>query len=436
METENLKKRKFDYKWVIVGLSFLMVLTALGFCSSSKSLYIAPICEALGISRSTFSINDSCRFITTAIINIFFGSLIAKFGAKKLIGAGFVCLIASMLIYSFATNVYVFYVGGVFLGLGLAWTTTTMVGAVVNRWCKENKGTIMGAILASNGIGAAIAMQIITPIIYQEGNPFAYQNAYRLVALILFVVGTIVMVFFKNNPPDEEEGFQATGHSKKKRGQDWVGIEYSEAVKKVYFYGACVCIFLTGMILQGITGISAPLMKDVGLDPQYVATVLSAHSIALSCFKFLIGFIYDRTGLRVTSNICYITSAVVMFALSMVTNSPMGKVLAMFYGIFSSLSLPLETIMLPIFSNDLFGGKSFNKVLGIFTSVNTAGYAVGAPIANLCYDITGNYNIALYASCIIIIAVTIGMQFVISASNKQKEIVFNNEEMAKNTINA
>lgn len=158
METENLKKRKFDYKWVIVGLSFLMVLTALGFCSSSKSLYIAPICEALGISRSTFSINDSCRFITTAIINIFFGSLIAKFGAKKLIGAGFVCLIASMLIYSFATNVYVFYVGGVFLGLGLAWTTTTMVGAVVNRWCKENKGTIMGAILASNGIGAAIAM--------------------------------------------------------------------------------------------------------------------------------------------------------------------------------------------------------------------------------------------------------------------------------------
>ena len=99
METENLKKRKFDYKWVIVGLSFLMVFTVLGFCSSARSLYVVPITSALGISRSTYAINDSCRFVTTAIINIFFGALIARFGAKKLIGAGFVCLIVSMLIY-------------------------------------------------------------------------------------------------------------------------------------------------------------------------------------------------------------------------------------------------------------------------------------------------------------------------------------------------
>ncbi|MFA7636462.1 MAG: MFS transporter, partial [Monoglobales bacterium] len=110
--------KRLDYKWVMVGLCFLMVFTVLGFCSSSGSIYISPITEALGISRSAYSINSSFRFIATAIINIFFGTLIAKFGAKKLIGAGFVCLIISSMIYSFASNVFVFYVGGVFLGLG------------------------------------------------------------------------------------------------------------------------------------------------------------------------------------------------------------------------------------------------------------------------------------------------------------------------------
>ena len=136
------KQRKLDYKWVIVALSFLMVMICLGFCSSGKSLYTVAITKALGIKRSAFSINDSCRFVTTAIINIFFGTLIARFGTKKLIGAGFICLISSCLVYSVATSIWVFCIGGVLLGIGLSWTTTTMVGSIINKWCKENKGTI------------------------------------------------------------------------------------------------------------------------------------------------------------------------------------------------------------------------------------------------------------------------------------------------------
>ena len=84
------------YRWVIVAASFLMVFVCLGFCSSSKSLYLAAITEALGIKRSLFSINDSCRYIATAVVNLFFGALCARFGRKRLIAAGFACLIASM----------------------------------------------------------------------------------------------------------------------------------------------------------------------------------------------------------------------------------------------------------------------------------------------------------------------------------------------------
>jgi MFS family permease len=134
---EESQTRKADYKWVIVVLCFMMVFVCLGFCSSNKSLYTFAITGALGIPRSSFSLNDSCRFITTAIVNMFFGSLVSKFGTKKLICAGFVSLILSCLAYSVATNVFVIYLGGCLLGIGLAWTTTTMVGCVVNKWCKE-----------------------------------------------------------------------------------------------------------------------------------------------------------------------------------------------------------------------------------------------------------------------------------------------------------
>ncbi|MBE7063583.1 MAG: MFS transporter [Ruminococcaceae bacterium] len=409
---------KINYRWVIAAVSFLMVFTVLGFCSSSKSLYISAVTEALGISRSAFSVNDSCRFITTAIINIFFGALVARFGTKKLIGAGFLCLIISSVLYSVAENVFVFYIGGVFLGLGLAWTTTTMVGAVIGRWFKEKRGTVMGAVLASNGLGAALAMQILSPIIYEEGNPFGYRNAYRIVAVLLSVVAILVLIFMKDAPSEENK--TETVHSgKKKRGRVWVGIPYTDAVKKAYFYAALTCIFLTGLVLQGITGISAPLLRDVGLDETYVATVLSAHSLALTAFKFLVGFLYDKAGLRKTATPCFIMAAVVMFCLANVTASPMGKVLAMFYGVFSSFALPLETIMLPIFAGDLFGEKSYNKILGLFVSFNTAGYALGSPITNLCYDLTGNYNLAIYTGCGLILIVCVIMQFVITAANSE-----------------
>ncbi|MBQ7036718.1 MAG: MFS transporter [Clostridia bacterium] len=408
------EKKTIDYRWVIVALSFLMVMICLGFCSSPKSLFIAPVTEALGIDRGLFSINDSLRYIATAVINVFFGTLIGRFGAKKLISAGFLCLILSQLLYSFATNVIVFYLGGIFLGLGLSWTTTTMVGAIVNKWCKENKGTIMGAVLAANGIGGAIAIQVVTPIIASGG--FGYRNAYRLIALILLVVCAIILIFFKNSPSKDDTPM--TKAAKKSRSRDWPGIPYARAIKMPYFYCALICIFMTGLILQSVNGVAAAHMRDCGLDPSYVGTVLSIHSLVLAGFKFLVGFIYDKCGLRTTVNICMFTSLIVMILLVLITDSFVGKVFAMIYGIFSSLALPLETIMLPIYAGDLFGQSSFNKILGIFVSFNTAGYAVGAPMINFIFDKFGSYNPGFILCAILMLGVIIAVQILISAAHR------------------
>ena len=423
MKVDTQRKKRMDYKWIIVGLSFLMVMVCLGFCSSPKSLFIAPVTEALGIDRGLFSINDSMRFISSAIINIFFGSLVGRFGAKKLIGAGFVCLISSQFVYSFATNVFVFYIGGILLGLGLSWTTTTMVGAIINKWCRESKGTIMGAVLAANGIGGAIAIQVLTPII--EVNAFGYRNAYRLSALVLFVVFVLMMVLFKNSPSKGDDSKMEVS-KKKSRGREWSGIEYRQVVKMPYFYCSLVCIFLIGFVLQGVNGVSAAHMRDSGLDPAYVGTVLSIHSLVLAGFKFLTGVIYDKFGLRTTINICSVTAVVVMVCLAMVTDSFAGKVFAMIYGVFSSLALPLETIILPIYAGDLFGQKSFNKILGLFVSVNTAGYALGAPVINFVFDRFGTYSPGFIFCAVVMVGVLIAMQFVISTGHRYQKMAEEN----------
>lgn len=413
-----MKKFKIEYKWVIVLISFLIIFTCLGFCSSNAGLYTKPITEGLNISRSAYSLVKSLRFISTAIANMFFGSLILKYGPKKLICVGILSLIASVLIYSFATNVYVFYIGGCFLGFGFAFAGTTMVSSVVNRWFDKNKGTVMGIILSANGIGGALAAQIVTPII--ESSAFGYRNAYRLIACILAVLIVLVIIFFKEEPKNYD-GDRTVHKRKKMRGREWVGIEYNELKKLPYYYLTLICIFLTGFVLHAIGDAATVQFEDVGVAKTYVATVLSVHSLVLTVSKFLTGFMYDKKGIKFTMIVCSVSSIISTTAAALVTNSFEGKVFAMIYGAMSSLALPLETIMLPIYVGDLFGQKSFDKVLGLIASFNVAGYALASPCVNLVYDICGSYIPALIGCSAIMVFVLVTMNIVIVKAYKVRE---------------
>ena len=182
------------------------------------------------------------------------------------------------------------------------------------------------------------------------------------------------------------------------------------------------------MVLQSITGVATPHLENAGLNDDFVSITIVIHSVTLVIFKFLTGFIYDKLGLRITTSICMITGVLIMVALALVSNTTMGMVLAVFYSAFASLALPLETIMLPIYANDLFGEKAYNKTLGLIVSVNTAGYALGAPLASLCKDVTGSYNFSLWLGAGLMVGLIVLVQFVINAANKEKLAVAKLEE--------
>lgn len=120
----------------------------------------------------------------------------------------------------------------------------------------------MGLILAANGVGAAVATQIVTPIIYAPGDAFGYRNAYKLVALILAVTAGIVLALYREPPEKIPESTSA----EKEPQQAESGQSTARGAR---FYLLLVCVFLTGFILQSTTGVSAAHMKDVGLDAGY-----------------------------------------------------------------------------------------------------------------------------------------------------------------------
>ena len=399
-----------------VALCFIMIMFGLGMWAS-KSLFVVPISNALGISRSVYSISDTMRYVSTAIVNLFFGAMVQKFGAKKLICAGFLCLICSALLYAFATHFIVLYLGGLLLGVGLSWTGTTVIGYIINKTVKNNRGTVMGFILAANGVGGAIAAQAINAFLRDASDVFAYRKAFYMMAIVFAVVMVILLIFLKEPKNDGDSNSQL---KKKGKGSGWVGVEYKTAVKKPYFFGAAICIFLTGLVLQGVTGVNAAHMKDVGLSQDFIGLVSSISLIALAAFKFINGIMYDKLGLRATITVDCAAAIGVMASLYFITNSTFGMVLGVTYALLASVALPLETVMLPIYANDLFGEKSFNKVLGLFVSFNQVGYALGGPLINLCSDLMGSYKLAFIICAILMLAVIVILQFVITSAHKTR----------------
>lgn len=418
MEPAKQPKR-FHYAWVIFAICFLSVFTSLGFCSSPKSLFLAAITEDLGIPRSLFSIGNSCRFITTAIINLFFGRLVAQFGPRKLIAAGFTCLTLSNLIGAVSNGIFGFYVSNVFLGLGLAWSTTSLVGIVVEKWFTSSKGTVMGFILAANGLGGAISSQIFSRIIYAKAD--GWRTAYFVAAAIMVAVGLIIVLLMRNKPEDINTHALGDGtvSKKKQRGREWIGIDAHDAFRKPYFYVCAVCVFLTGMILQSAAGISSAHMKDQGISPDVIANAMSIGSLVLMVSKMSTGACFDRFGLRVTMLFCNVCAITAITMLAFVDNG----ITATIYKIIVAFGLPLETIMLPLIAKECFGQKSYAFLMGLMVSFNTLGYSVGSPLMNLIFDMTGTYSGGLIFMAGFLVVVAVVMQFVITAAHKERKRV-------------
>jgi len=400
------------YKWAVAAGCFLMIFLGLGFCSSNKSLYLGAITKALDIPRSMFALQDTLRFTITAIANMFFGVLVVKLGPKLMTAIGFCGYIGYLAISIFADKLVWFYVAGCCLGLGTAFCATTMVSYLISLWFPEKRGTVSGAVLCANGLGGAMAAQIVNPLI--DSGLFGYRKAYT-VALIIALCAAVVVITLVNKP----KGAEGKVAKKKAKGRQWTGISFQEAVRKPYFYAAVTCVFLTGMCLQGIHGIAATHMKnDMGINSDFVATVLSISSLVLTCSKFVAGISYDKLGLRKTLLICQLCGMGSFICLALCGESNVGRALAMGYGVLSPLSLPLETVLVSLMAADLFGEKAFSKLLGIFVGFNYAGYGVGGFVYNLFYDLTGSYVTILLATAAVMAGVAIAFQFIINAANK------------------
>lgn len=410
--------KRIDYKWVVLIICFMMEFICLGFCSSNAGLYTGAVTKALDIPRSLYSIGTSIRYVVQVIVGFFFGSLIQRFGIKKLVGVGLISLCGSITMRYLTANIWHHYIGCVLWGLGIVFSGGTMASTVVRRWFDKDIGKVTGIVMSANGIGGAIASQIISPLI-NNGETFGYRKAYLLSAIFSVIISTVVLVFVRDNPNAEAA---PTKGAKKTRGALWDGIPFDQVKRKPYFYLTFAMILLTGISLQSVGTISIVYMEDLGMNATFVAATATVSSLVLTFAKIFTGFSYDKKGLSFTLLLCHCCSLVAYLLNANLTNTTIGMVFAMTATVLGTIAMPLETVMIPLMSNDLFGSASYTKVLGIFLSANSLGLCLGSPLCDIYRDLTGgSYRSCYWFFTGLMVAVTVGFHLVIRVAHKDKE---------------
>jgi MFS family permease len=296
-----------------------------------------------------------------------------------------------------------------------------MAGAIVRKWFKQDVGKYTGIVMSANGVGGAIAAQVISPLI-NNGETFGYRKAYRLCALITFITSAFIL-FFLRDSADDSPIIADKQKKTPKKGTLWVGIEYTILKKKAYFYIAAALVFLTGISLQSISSITIVYMTDLGIDPAFVAILATVGSLTLTFSKMLVGVSYDKWGLSVALRICQIAALVTFVLKGVLTNSAIGMIFAVVATVLSNLAMPLETVMIPLMTNDLFGSASYSKVLGILMAMNSLGLCLGSPLGEFLRRVTGSYRSCFWFFSIVLVVVIVTFQFVLQSANKQKAAI-------------
>ena len=367
------------YKFIILGCSFCIFFVMLGMINSPSGLFIVPVCEEFGFSRSSFSFTLSLCTIGGMLVNIFYGKLYNRFGLKKMICTGFISGIIGFIILWQAASLPAFYLGGALAGLAFGFNSTTTIAILINGWFTKKQGTILGICSAGSGLGGFIFSSLFVDIIATDG----YRTAYLLTAICIAVLAVPIFLFVKENP---------TARTANTPGHKIGGAGYFAGFKQLLTENSrarkiFVSAFLLGLIIHATMIITPAHLENNGISSITAGTIYSAILFVMGATKIALGWVNDRFGTSRAMTICiacFLTGGLIMI---FADNTALAWVAAMIFG----LSVSTESVMVPMVVKCILDEKQYSKYLGLYMAAVNAGITAGVPVANFSFDLFGSY---------------------------------------------
>lgn len=419
MESNNIKNSKnvFFKGWLVVFAGLILMISVYGIVNNCASLFIKPVTEDLGFSRSEFSLYYTVIALSTMVIALFMGKLAKRFKLKYIILAGCVLAGAGYIGYSYANSIYMFYAMSILSGLGLGMTTLTPLSIIISNWFVEKRGLALGLTFMGSGVGGMIFNPIANYIIVNYG----WRQSYFILGIIILVTTIpIVLLFMYEKPSDK--GLLPYGHNNSNENvlnQDTKGVMLGEAVKTKMFWIMVFGLVLITIIAMGVQMHIASYLTDIGYSPTFAASVISINMGVVILGKILLGYIFDKIGCE--KGVVFVGLQVFLGvgALLFANKYPAIVVFVICWGIGNCMG----TIVPALITSEIFGRKDYSTIIGVVNAVVLLGAALGSAVTGKLYDISGGYTLAwmIYLVLTVVMVGLILISLVIGRIKKLQE---------------
>lgn len=294
-----MKERKIFYGWWIVLGGALSIAITTTLVNTINSLYVIPISEEMGLTRSTYLVTSTITSIAAIFAAPVSGRFMNKKNMKTIQLAAVVIMALAYSSFAIASSVWHLYMASLVIGLVYMSIAMLPISVMIANWFEKKQGLAMSIVLAGIGIGGAVLSPVTTWLILNYGWRMS-----RLYLSALFLAANLVPILFILKPAPEEMGLQPYGFAQgddkektKKLPEHDVGIRIPmEAAKKKSFY----FLLMLGMITSGIAcsgGMQhlGPFTTDLH-GPIFASMIISLYSFSAIFGKLLLGWLHDRYG--------------------------------------------------------------------------------------------------------------------------------------------
>lgn len=362
-----------------VGIGF--GLTGLAFYSFG--VFVLPLMTSFGWSRAQASAGSSALIIGTAITAPIIGTIIDRFGARRV---ALLCVFGVVLGYlalSQSTgNIYAFYATWFLMSLAGGGTTPVVFTRNVAMWFDKGRGLALGLALAGSGISGIFGPSVCNYLIATYGWPGAYMG---LAALTLLVAWPLLFLFFKERPVP-------TAHPDNVSSA-LTGLTAAEALRTVDFWKIAIGFILVSSVIAAILVHLVPMLRDRGMPAADAAKLAGVMGIAVVVGRIGVGYLVDRFSGPFVARLLIASTAIGCILLTIEGAPTWVPVLSVISFGFAAAA---EVDLVAFLTSRYFGMKAYGKIYGWQITSFYIGAALGPLAAGLAFDHFKGYLQALY----------------------------------------
>ena len=363
---------------------------------SSFGIFVIPMSEEFGWSRTTISLAAATGFLVNGITQPFAGQLFDRFDGRKVVLSGLVITGLGTVALSLTFNfLFLMFMFGFVLSMAMSGASGGNMLALLSKWFRRKRATVMGLNVAGSSLGGLLLVPFGMYLL-QATNWRLTWVAFGLIILVLSV--PLAFLFIRNDPA--QMGLQPDGDpmppevppnpqvdvTSQQRGtfevDRWYRSFRSPPMWQMSF-AFTVCGFTTGMISAHLV----PYAIGEGISPS-VAAIIFGFMMGLNMVGAIgAGILADRFGRKNLLGSVYFLRGVGYILLLLIPGSMGFWVFAGLAGFSWVASVPLTTSL----TADVYGLRALATISGVSYLCHQVGGFSSILLAGYLYDVTGSY---------------------------------------------